>query len=54
MGNTFTVEAWAEWDGAGNGYSYATVWRGESFLSAIFHLVLAKRSGYGCVTLYYR
>ena len=54
MGSTFTVEAWAEWDGPGNGYSYMVQYSGESFVAAICSLWRTKKKGYGCVKLSYR
>lgn len=54
MGNTFTVDAWGEWDGKGNGYSYMSTYSGESFLKALFCLWKTKREGYGCVKLSWR
>jgi hypothetical protein len=51
MGNTWTIEVWAEFMGK---YRYLEFWRGQSWIGAIWHLIKAKRKGYGCVTLHWR
>lgn len=53
MDTTFEVVVWkfVDWR---NSYAYEEYWRGQSVFVALWHLVKAKREGYGCVVLYWR
>lgn len=54
MGNTFTIEVWGPFDHRNADYAYAEFWRGDSPLAALWHLIRAKRAGFGCVKLEWR
>ncbi len=54
MGITLEVLVWKPIEWRGGEYGYEEFWRGENLLAAIWQLVMAKRQGYGCVTLHWR
>lgn len=55
MGSKYTVQVWGQhWKDVGlenKDYSYRQVWAGQSLFSALWALWVARRGGWGCVTL---
>lgn len=54
MGSTWEIEVWGEHGFGSDGHSYKTYWRGESAIQAFYKLWMAKKEGFGCVTLHWR
>lgn len=55
MGYTWEIEVWERIDkGSYYTYGYKQFWYGDSFLSAVWNFLKAKRAGYGCITLHWR
>lgn len=53
MGNTWTIEIWQKNEDIGC-YEDVEFWRGESFFAAMWNMLKAKKTGVGCVKLYWR
>ena len=53
MGNTWTVEVWRYSD-LYEGYRDELFWQGESFFQALLQFRRAKKTGSGCIKLYWR
>ena len=54
MGNTWEIKVWKQIEWKNMEWDYEPFWQGESWLSAMWYLIKAKRQGHGCVTLHWR